>query len=230
MTRKKGSSWRPAFLRALARSGNVTRSCRAAGVDKTTAYQARRRDARFAGRWAAALATAEASEGSGKKTLTLPSSASGRGEELVVRKSKRHGVQLVKASAGRWSAAAERHFLAALTHSGCVRAAAQACGFSTNALYYRKKHYPDFAARWRAAEAEAGERVPALLTAAAIAALDPEIEDADLPPVSIGEALHICRMKGFGGAGRAEPEEPIEVVRARVLAKLDAIEAAEGRE
>jgi len=230
MARKKGvPCWRAAFLRALRRTGNVRLAAERAGVDKSTVYLARGRDAGFAGKWAAALAKAEA-EGvkdlpSPRSLRESPSPPEGRGE-LVVRVSKKHGAQLVKVSAGRWTTAAERRFLAALAQTGCVKAAARACGFSTCALYYRKKRYPDLATRWRAAEAEAGERVPALLTAAAIAMLDPEIDDEDLPPVSIGEILHICKMKGFGAASRGEPEEPIEAVRARVLAKIEAIEAA----
>jgi hypothetical protein len=226
MARKKSvPCWRGAFLRALRRTGNVTLSAERAGVDKSTVYLARKADAGFAGKWVGALERARA-----RGPLHPAASRRGPpprpGEELVVRKSKNAGVQLVKASVGRWSSAKEATFLAGLARSGCIRSAARGCGLSTNALYYRKKHYADFATRWRAAEAEAAERVPALLNAAAIAALDPEIDEADLPPVSIDQALHICRMKGFGGPMRAEPEEPIEVVRARVLARLDAIEAA----
>ena len=233
MARKKSAPpWRPAFLRALRRTGNVRAAARGAGVDHSTVYPARKADAGFAGKWAAALEKAKAGV---KARGPLHHAASRRGppprpgEELVLRVSKKHGAQLIKASAGRWSSAKEASFLAGLAHSGCVRAAARACGLSTNALYYRKKHYPDFATRWRTAEAEAAERVPALLTAAAIAALDPEIDESELPPVSIGEALHICKMKGFGVGRGIEPLEPIEAVRARVLARLDAIEAAEGR-
>lgn len=210
MARKKGlPCWRPAFLRVLRRTGNVTLAAERAGVDKSTVYLARKGDAGFAGKWAAAVETAGADEGK-----RAPRLCSGRADreapELVVRVSKRHGAQLVKVSAGRWSTKREKVFLAALAHSGCVRSAARACGLSTNALRYRKRTYPDFATRWRAAEAEAGERVPALLAAAAIAALDPEIDDSDLPPVSISEALHICRMKGFGasaGGGRVAARE-----------------------
>lgn len=232
--RKKAPVWRAAFLRALRRTGNVTLSAERAGVDKSTVYLARKADAGFAGKWASAVEAAQEApppsafaKGYGGRS---PSPAKA-GEELVLRKSKRHGVQLVKVSPGRWTTATEAVFLAALARSGNVRWSAKACGLSVNALRERKKNYADFATRWRAAEAEAGERVPALLNAAAIAALDPEIDEADLPPVSIDQALHICRMKGFGGRPeRAEPEEPIEVVRARVLAQLDAIEAAEGRD
>lgn len=151
---------------------------------------------------------------------------------MVVRVSKRAGAQLVKAGPGRWSGRAEGVFLRALAHSGCVTAAAGACGFSTTALYNRKRNYADFAERWGAAEAVARERLPGLLTAAAIAGLDPEIEDASLPPVDVDQAIRICARWGGGGSAAAPAfvPPPIEEVRARILARLDAIEAHEARE
>jgi len=80
----------------------------------------------------------------------------------------KHGTQLIRAAPGRWNAKAGAVFLAELRRTGCVRWAARACGFSTNALYKRRENYPEFAARWAAAK----ERIPALLSAATIASLD----------------------------------------------------------
>ena len=147
----------------------------------------------------------------------------------MLRRTK-HGDKLVRAAPGRWNAKAEAVFLAELRRTGCVRQAARACGLSTSALYKRRENYPDFAARWAAAEAVATERIPALLSAATIASLDPEVADAELPPVDIDQAIAIARLKcGPGAAGRrgrfARPERPIEAVRASILHKLDAIEA-----
>ena len=152
-----------------------------------------------------------------------------------------HGDKWVRVAAERWSAKVETAFLAELRRTGNVRAAARAIGMSTTALYNRRKNYPDFAARWAAAEAEASERVPALLDAATIASLDPEIEPEGLPPVSVDQAIAICRMKGWGARpalGAAQggsalrygpPEPSIEQVRANILARLEAIEAHERR-
>lgn len=52
----KARSWQEPFLAALARSSNVTAAAKAAGTDTGTVYKARRADAAFNRRWAAALA------------------------------------------------------------------------------------------------------------------------------------------------------------------------------
>jgi hypothetical protein len=223
--RKTAAAWRT-FLRTLARTGNARVAACAAGMDVATAYDRRIRDPAFPVRWVEALAKAKS------RPSPRPSPRSGRGSpELVARKTK-HGTQLIRAAPGRWNAKAEAVFLAELRRTGSVRRAAQACGFSTNALYKRRENYPDFAARWAAAEAAAKERIPGLLSAATIASLDPDVVDADLPPVDIDQAIAVARLKcGPGAAGRrgrfARPERPIEEVRASILRKLDAIEAHE---
>jgi len=48
-------NWRSAFLAALAETSNVRQSCEAAGVNPSTVYDLRRRDAGFAQRWLDAL-------------------------------------------------------------------------------------------------------------------------------------------------------------------------------
>jgi hypothetical protein len=47
--------WKPAFLEALRNSANVRASCRAAGIDRSTAIKARQRDAAFAAAWEEAV-------------------------------------------------------------------------------------------------------------------------------------------------------------------------------
>jgi hypothetical protein len=47
--------WKPAFLEALRNSANVRASCRAAGIDRSTAIKARQRDASFAAAWEEAV-------------------------------------------------------------------------------------------------------------------------------------------------------------------------------
>ena len=128
------------------------------------------------------------------KALARPSKKPpAKGAELIARRTK-HGTQLVRAAEGRWNQATEEDFLAALARTGCVLAAADAIGFSTNALYMRRENYPDFAERWERAKALSRERVPDLLHAASIAALDPEVEGRDLPPVNVDQAIRISKM------------------------------------
>jgi hypothetical protein len=47
--------WKPAFLEALRNSANIRASCRAAGIDRSTATKARQRDASFAAAWEEAV-------------------------------------------------------------------------------------------------------------------------------------------------------------------------------
>ena len=242
MTRKtKAPPWRRGFLRVLARTGNVKLSAREAGVDHSTAYYHRKTDARFAAAWGEALKKAESGlRGiNGNRPSPRPSPASGRGSkagELIVRQSKRHGAQLVRVGAGRWNGAAERAFFGELGRTACVRRAAEACGFSTTALYKRRDKYADFAGRWDAVEEAAKARILSYLVSATIATFDPELAGEGLPRVSVSEGIAIYRLKGPGsalGSGAkpglryGPPAASIEEVRANILRKLDAIEAHE---
>jgi hypothetical protein len=186
--RKSAADWR-AFLRALGRSGNARLAAREAGMDVGTAYDRRIKDDGFAARWDVELAKARAASEKAK--------LAGGKAELVARRTK-HGIKLVRAGAGRWNAKAEAAFFASLGHTGCVRAAARACGFSTTALYERRGNYPDFAERWDQVEAEALARLPGLLGAASIASLDPEVDGKGLPKVNVDQAIRISRIKGPG--------------------------------
>ena len=182
------------FLRALERTGNARAAARMAGMDVGTAYDRRYKDEAFAARWVIAAAKGEAKAAAGRKPRP------GRGPELVLRTGK-NGSQLVRAAPERWSAEIEAAFRATLRRTGCVSAAADACGLSTNALYYRRDKYPVFAADWAADLAHARATIPALLAAAAIAVLDPEIAGA-LPPVNVDQAIKIAQMKSGGGEAR----------------------------
>lgn len=50
--RKSRRDWRPVFVAAFAEAGSVATACRAAGIDRSTAYRERQRDERFALAWA----------------------------------------------------------------------------------------------------------------------------------------------------------------------------------
>ena len=202
-------------------------------MDVGTAYDRRIKDQAFTVKWAAALA--KASEKGPLHRLRRSPSPGKPGEELVLRRTK-HGDKLVRAAEGRWCARTEDLFFAELGRTGCVRAAAEAAELSTNALYYRRDKYPEFAERWRAVEEAAAERLPGLLRAASIASLDPEVATKRLPLVNIDQAIAISRLKAPGGGDpnaknrasrkRATPEEltasilkHLAVLRKRKLAR-----------
>lgn len=231
--RRAAPAWRRAFLRALARTGNVRLAAREAGVTHAAAYLARQRDAAFAARWARVvgsgprLRSGRAVGGGDNEPRLRPRRAGGERSgagtdvnvaanggaaigvsgDLVPRQSANAGMQLVRAGKGRWSRKAEGTFLAVLADTACVRRAAEAAGFSTTALYKRRAAYPDFAARWAEAEALALERIPGFLARAAIATFDPVTAAAEQPRVSIDQAIAISRLKGGparqAGHGRA---------------------------
>lgn len=233
-------AWRRAFLRALARTGNVRVAAREAGVTHAAAYLARQRDAAFAARWARVVESGprlrpgqaggeRGGAGLGVAVAADGGAGTGVSGDLVLRQSANAGTQLVRAGKGRWSRKAEGAFLAVLADTACVRRAAEAAGFSTTALYNRRAAYPDFAARWAEAEALALERIPGFLAQAAIATFDPVAAAAEQPRVSIDQAIAISRLKGGGpadaparGRGRhfAPPLPTEEEVDAAILKKL----------
>ena len=56
--KKRFREWKQAFLAALATSPDVSAAAAHAGINRTTAYAARKRNPRFAGQWDAALGVA----------------------------------------------------------------------------------------------------------------------------------------------------------------------------
>lgn len=226
---RKAPVWARAFLRGLRRTGNVKEAARVAGIDPTTAYARRQRDPRFAARWAQEAATGKAAAAAAGAAARPPGrAAAGPKTELILRRGRR-GDQLVKAGAGRWNARAETVFLATLAQTACVLRAAEACGFSAESCHYRRRRYPELAAKWEAAMGEADLRLPEMLTAAGIAGLDPGAAALDVPKADIDQSIAICRMRGLGmverSGGRVPPrrEPSIEEVRDEVLRRIAAI-------
>ena len=66
----------------------------------------------------------------------------------------RHGTQIVSTRGHRWSDAAEELFLDHLAATANVGASARACGFSSEAIYRRRRTDPVFEQRWDAALAQ----------------------------------------------------------------------------
>jgi hypothetical protein len=225
---RKAPLWRQAFLRALKRTGNVRASAFEAGVDPGTAYDHRAKDAGFRAKWAAAKAAYGAGPPSRKASAD-------KGEELVLRRTK-HGDKLVRASPGGWSQRIEESFLDGLEETGCVRTAARAAGISTAALYERRKHYPDFAARWDERAGRAVTQLPGLLNRAAVESMSPQPEGAKrrgrarLPKLEAGEAIRIyainenakAKARGRSDGWRRPPQ--LKDHKASILKKLSALD------
>lgn len=141
-----------------------------------------------------------------------------------------------------WTAAKQRGFIAALRETGSVRVSAEAVGMSHCGVY-KLRHQPGgegFARAWDEAVAIGARRVRDVLIDQAVHGIpervvigrDKVIERRRFNHRTMIWVLQHHMPDDYPGgstlARRAEPEEPIEAVRARVLARLDAIEAAEG--
>ena len=231
---RKAPLWRQAFLRALRRLGNVRAAAFEAGVDPGTAYDHRAKDAGFRTKWDGALKAFK------RKPSPQPSPRGGRGsqgsEELVLRRT-RSGDKLVRAAPGRWSGRVEESFLDGLAATGCVTSAAAAAGISTNALYRRREHYPEFAARWDERVERFREQLPGLINAAAVESMSPEVPGAKrrgrarLPKLNPGEAIRVYAInenarakaagpKRRGGVSSREQEEKSHEELVQSLAQL----------
>lgn len=244
--KRAGVVWRRRFLKAMARTANARLSGDMAGIDHTTAYQLRDRDPGFAAAWVRAREWGrERVRAEGRPVFAGGRPRPARAGEappdpraLIARRSKRGEAQIVRVGEGRMTPEDEETFFVHLAAGFGVRHSARVIGFSTTALYSRKRKDPAFEARWKQAREEGLERNDSLLIDAVPLALDPEIIAAveDAPRPSIAEAIRIVslyRPRGSsGGGGRNVPPAPsIEAVRDDVLERLRAIRrhrAAEG--
>lgn len=248
MPRPSAPPWRGPFLRELGRTGSVAAAADRAGIDRSSAYQLRRRNPAFAASWDRARAAAVARlgvldsaggpDGQGEPARDRRASLRLRGDETV-RASGAGRPCIVRAGPGRWSRAAEEAFLAALCATANVKAAAAAAGVSAQAAYARRRQWPAFAQAWDEAKAEGYARLELLLLHAATATLDPPAVPTGMEPpeMSYDQALNLLRLRqgslgagagrGRGYAWRAQ-EPDIEDVRAEIMRKLAALERARG--
>ena len=236
---RKAPRWCGAFLRALGECGQARRAAELAGVDHTTAYNRRKSHSEFADAWAEARDVFAAKQEASQGPSPQPSPARGRGgiaagEELALQPSA-GGARAAREGAGRWSAAAEKRFFAALADRANVRSAAEAAGFSTNAVYARRVKRPEFRRAWEAAVETGKARLQMLLMDTAERAFDPGLLEVseDAPQVSVAEALNILKaregkereLRGGGDGWGPEPgemsDEEVAELRARFAAKLD---------
>lgn len=220
------ADWRGEFLAALAQGHSVRGAARGAGVDHSSAYYARKADAGFAGRWAAAVV-----EGRGR--LTRGESPS-LGRDEIVRHSRHGRPCVMRVGPGRWSAAKEAAFLTALEEGANVSRAADAIGMSTEPLYARRRKEPAFFAAWAEAVRGGYLDVEALLIEHAKAVLSgaapPSHGKRLIGEMSIADAINILtlhRSTVKGGAPQRynwRAREPdMEEVTAEILRKVAAI-------
>jgi hypothetical protein len=98
---------------------------------------------------------------------------------------------------GRWSARSERAFLAELTATANIKAAARAAGVSTQAAYNRRRLWPAFAEAWREALTEGYVRLETLLIHAATSTPEPEPAPEDVreaPIMSVEQAMNLFKL------------------------------------
>ena len=143
--------WRAAFLRALAKTGNVQLACDKAPVHHSHVYRLRRRDAEFAVAFDAARA--EAAARMDDISSPLPEKCTGdaiRGE-LILYRTKAGRPHLRAPHANGWTRAKEKAFLDALASTCVVKAAARIAGVTASGAYQRRLRWPGFAAEWQVA-------------------------------------------------------------------------------
>jgi hypothetical protein len=149
----------------------------------------------------------------------------------------RHGPQRVTTRGHRWSDEAETLFLDHLAATANVSASAKACGFSTHALYARRRQDPAFMQRWDVALAQGYAHIEALLIQRAIEALEGFAPDPDTPVIirdmTVKDALillgHHRRSIEGGPRSRRQWARPrtLDEVSDSILRKLDAVAGAE---
>lgn len=224
-----------AFLKALARTGNVRLACRELGLKYGTMQHRRRRQRVFAARWDAALVVAEARLARvgvcGPSAAPLPRSRSARvdplpqaergyrtagGEVAIVR--RRDGkLQVRRAQRGKLTLQAEQAFLLALSATCNVALAAAAVGAAEAAFHRRRRKDPAFAREMRLA-LKMGYDALELAVAEGLEAASHEHDEwrandpPALPPLSAGEAIRLLELR-FRQARLVE--EPLSVRRRR---------------
>lgn len=165
--------------------------------------------------------------------MSAKSNSPRRGAARVSRHGK-DGPQIVEITGHRWTEDAEAKFIDTLSASCNVRLAAAAAGFSTEAIYRRRRNDPGFAERWHAALAQGYARIEMALVARAADTMEGIAPDSDspIPTMTVGEMIAILKLHRSSVTGegnhpgwRARPRSLAEV-RASILTKFEAIEVA----
>ncbi|MDP1025866.1 hypothetical protein Q5H91_01435 [Sphingomonas sp. KR1UV-12] len=163
-----------AFLKALARTGNVRLAAREVGVRYGTIQHRRKHHPAFAQRWEAALATAQARL---NRRLDPAAPAAARvpvgkcdvhrtqGGEPVIVRTPDGRVQVRRSQPGKLTRACEQAFLSALSATANIALSAAAAGGAEAAFHRRRRNNPAFAREMRMALAMGYERVDMALVA-----------------------------------------------------------------
>lgn len=156
----------------------------------------------------------------------------------IVRPAINGKTQVVRAR-HRWSQEAERVFLEHLAATCNVSAAADACGFSTVAIYNRRMKWPGFADAWARAVEQGFARLETQLIDTASASLSGGDFDGgrEVERCSFTEALNLYKLHRAEVRGgrpqqydaRSRPLDP-DAVRASILKKIEMIERGIARE
>lgn len=160
----------------------------------------------------------------------------GRGPAgTIIRASGKDGPQVIRSRGHRWTDEAETIFLDHLAASCNVKLSADASGFSTVAIYNRRRSDPGFAERWQAALEQGYARIEMALVKSATDALEGLKLDPDtpIPAMTVKDAINILQLHSAsvrGGNARhpgwlARPRS-LDEVRESILKKLAAFEAA----
>jgi hypothetical protein len=158
----------------------------------------------------------------------------------IVRGGGKDGPQVVRSPKGkRWTAEAQALFLGALDNGLTYTAAAQASGFSREAIGRRRRTDPAFAAQCDEARAHGVARLDQLLIKTAEDALEgrPRHPDSPLPPMTLADAIAVVKLyharadpglRRRYGAWQPRPRT-LDEVRDSILTKLSAIARARGQ-
>ena len=141
----------------------------------------------------------------------------------------------IKTGGAQWSEEAEDQFFDILAASCNVVMAAKATGFAPATAYWHRRRRPEFAARWQQALDQGYARLEMVLVEAACDTMDDVDFDADrpIPKTTVDQAMNVLRAHkneikgdGLGGPGRYARRRSLDEVKASIMKKVRAIEAA----
>ena len=227
---------RAAFLEFLAKTGNWSAAAKAAGIDRSTADQRRKRDARFA---LDCMAAKEAA------TQLLTGAADcfegvADPERQTIKRGPHGRAMIVAARKGKWCKSTEEVVLAVLRQTGNVAAAARAAGIAEGTIWARRRQWPAFRQRMEEALEEAEVVLEFRL---ATMGNDVPDEGDEGPGSEMGEEIGSCPLpfdpdlalrylkwreqQRTGPTGRRarwqRPPRGIEEVKGSILKKVEAI-------
>jgi hypothetical protein len=205
-----------AFLKSLARTGNVRLAAREVGAKYGTMQHRRRAHPAFAMRWDAALAFAQAHINA--KGREPPKAKRGNprplrtaGGEMVICRRNDGKLQMRRAQPGKLTRQCEQAFLAALSATANVTLSAAAAGASPRAFYRRKQQCPAFARELRLALAQGYQALEMALLAAGVAGSHEHgdwrhNDPPPIPPMSVKQALQLMHLHRKAALMLDEPD------------------------